>query len=59
LIAHGANVNVRQAQGFTPLHSAAHNGQTALIKLLVDSKANINEKTNSGQTPLEMALEKN
>lgn len=59
LIAHGANVNVRQAQGFTPLHSAAHNGQTALVKLLVDSKANINVKTDAGQTPLEMAIEKN
>jgi ankyrin repeat protein len=30
-----------------------------LVKLLVDSKANIHTKTDAGQTPLEMALEKN
>lgn len=59
LIAHGADVNAKQAQGYTPLHSAAHNGKTELVKLLVDNNANTNAKTDSGQTPLEMALEKN
>ncbi|PJB13195.1 MAG: hypothetical protein CO119_02560, partial [Flavobacteriales bacterium CG_4_9_14_3_um_filter_40_17] len=47
------------ANGITSLHSAAHNGQTALVKLLFESNANINAKTDAGQTPLEMALEKN
>lgn len=31
LIRHGADVNAKQIQGVTPLHSAAHNGQTPLF----------------------------
>jgi uncharacterized protein len=46
-------------QGVTSLHSAAHNGQTKLAKLLIDNGAAINVKMDNGQTPLFMAEEKN
>ena len=45
-------------QGVTPLHSAAHNGQTKLAKLLIDRGAEINAKMDNGRTPLFMAEEK-
>jgi ankyrin repeat protein len=45
-------------QGVAPLHSAAHNGQTELAKLLIDNGADINAKMDNGQTPLFMAEEK-
>ena len=45
-------------QGVSPLHSAAHNGQKELAKLLIDSGAEINAKMDNGQTPLFMAEEK-
>jgi ankyrin repeat protein len=41
------------------LHSAAHNGQTKLVRLLIDHGADINAKTDNGQTPLLLAIEKN
>lgn len=60
LIAHGANVNARQAEsGFTPLHEAALTGQTEFATLLLDHGAEINAKMNDGKTPLGFALERN
>ena len=56
LLANGAHANVQQAeQGFTPLHEAAANGDLELAKLLLEYDADINSKTNDGQTPLAFA----
>lgn len=58
LIAHGANVNARQAEmGFVPLHEAALNGQIELAMLLIEHGAEINAKTTDGKTPLVFAIE--
>ncbi|HEX5170874.1 MAG TPA: ankyrin repeat domain-containing protein [Cyclobacteriaceae bacterium] len=59
LLAHGADVNVRQQGGVTPLHSAGHNGQTKIAKLLIDHGADTDAKTDDGKTAVDMALEKN
>lgn len=55
LVAHGADVNVRQAAGWTPLHQAAIHGQVNLAKLLLDHGADVNAKAENGKTPLELA----
>lgn len=43
---------------FTPFHSASHNGNTKLARLLIENGAKINARTDYGVTPLSMALEK-
>ncbi|MDC4224217.1 MAG: ankyrin repeat domain-containing protein [Candidatus Manganitrophus sp.] len=55
LVAHGADVNVRQAAGWTPLHQAAMHGQLKLAKLLLDHGADANAKAENGKTPLALA----
>src|SRR5690349_1730168 len=39
LLENGADVNVKQQEGYTPLHSAAHNGDKEMAKLLLKHKA--------------------
>lgn len=55
LVAHGADVNARQAGGWTPLHQAAIHGQVDLATLLLDHGADINAKAENGKTPLALA----
>lgn len=52
LIALDADVN---KPGWTPLHYAATNGQTAIIQLLLDNHAFIDAQSPNGTTPLMMA----
>ena len=55
LIAHGANVNVRGRDGFTPLHHAAYY-DTDNAQVLLDRGADINARQRSGETPLFIAV---
>ena len=57
LLAHGAEVNAKQASGVTALHSAAHNGQLELAQLLVEAGADLHARMDNGLTPLSMALQ--
>ncbi|MBS1788361.1 MAG: ankyrin repeat domain-containing protein [Acidobacteria bacterium] len=60
LIARGAKVNARQAEGgFTPLHEVAANGDLEFAKLLLEHGAEINAKTEDGKTPLAFAVSRN
>ena len=52
LLAHGANVNLQDVDGDTPLHGAAQNGNVEIINLLLDKGANPNTKNKLGGTPL-------
>jgi len=54
LIAAGANVDVKDDHGYTALHYAVYERQTAIEKmnLLIAAGANVNAKSNSGATPL-------
>jgi uncharacterized protein len=58
LLAHGAQVNVVQAGGWTPLHQAAAAGYSELATLLLAHGADANARSEDGKTPLQMALEK-
>ena len=42
--------------GFAALHWAARNGNEAMIKLLVEHKANINARNGDGSTPMMLAI---
>ena len=56
LLAHGADINVRNTKGNTPLHTAAWiTGTAEVIKLLLTRGADKNITSNSGWTPLMLA----
>jgi ankyrin repeat protein len=56
LLEHGADVLVRQAQGFTAMHEAALLGRADLVNLLLEHGAELNSRSDSGRTPLSDAL---
>jgi ankyrin repeat protein len=57
LVDHGAEVNVKQHGGWTPLHEAAAHGQNEIVKLLLQHGANPHTASDDGKTPLDMARE--
>ncbi|MBE6417818.1 MAG: hypothetical protein E7033_05060 [Akkermansiaceae bacterium] len=52
LLQSGANVNTRDAEGFTPLMIAANWGNTEMVKLLLEAGADVLATTNSGTNAL-------
>uniref|UniRef100_A0A7E4VBG3 Ion_trans domain-containing protein n=1 Tax=Panagrellus redivivus TaxID=6233 RepID=A0A7E4VBG3_PANRE len=55
LLKSGAQPNVTQTDGATPLHIAARSGNTEMIKLLLYEGANPRLKSDNGETPLHVA----
>ena len=55
LVKSGANVNARDAEGFTPLHMAAIHGNLKIVKKLVDLEADVNIVTTDGKNAAELA----
>ncbi len=51
----GADVNIRDGNGYTPLHHAASRGDNEMIKYLVDHGADILVVSRKGQTTVDMA----
>jgi ankyrin repeat protein len=58
LLDHGADVNARQAGGWTPLHAAAMFGDAPLAELLLSRGALADLANDQGKTALELAAEK-
>ena len=52
---HGADVNVRDHNGYSPLHNAASRGDTDMIRYLVDKGADVMVVSRRGQTTIDMA----
>ncbi|MBP7854572.1 ankyrin repeat domain-containing protein, partial [Candidatus Babeliales bacterium] len=56
-IAAGADVNVKNDDGFTPLHFVAQKNETEEnIEALIAAGADVNAKANDGHTPLHLAV---
>lgn len=58
LLEAGANPNLADHRGWTPLHVAAFANQERLVKALLAKKANVNARTETGMTPLHLACRK-
>lgn len=56
LLAAGAQINVSQHGGWTPLHHATADGHEALAELLLDHGADVNIKSDDGTTPIQLAI---
>ena len=56
LIKHGANCNVKDHKGLTPLHYAVNKLSIDLVQLLLNHGANGNVKDHNGLTPLHYAV---
>ncbi|MDQ7839250.1 MAG: ankyrin repeat domain-containing protein [Thermodesulfobacteriota bacterium] len=56
LLSQGAEINMTDRFGITPLHVAVENGNYETIKMLIDYGANINAKTIRGETPFDRAF---
>jgi ankyrin repeat protein len=55
LLAQGAEVNARNAHGWTPLHVAAAGGDPAVVALLLKHGAHVHAQSHIGATPLDNA----
>jgi uncharacterized protein len=58
LIAQGADVNMEQAGGYTPLHQAAAAGLEELIPILLEAGADRARLCHQGKTPVDYARER-
>merc|ERR1712038_679180 len=52
------SVNKKDENGWTPLHEGARGGHKEVVEILVEKGADINAKTNSGESPLWWAEKK-
>ena len=52
---HGADVNVRDHNGYSPVHNAASRGDIDMIRYLVDKGADVMVVSRRGQTTVDMA----
>lgn len=50
LIRYGADVNIKDNEGFTPLHLAAARGDISSVKMLLDAGADHDAKTDEGDS---------
>lgn len=57
LLEHGAEVNVAQSGGWTPLHQAAAHGREELVRLLLEWGADTRIESETHKTPHQMAVD--
>src|SRR4029079_8303799 len=55
LLAYGADVNIRDANGNVPLHHAVYLASKGAVSLLISSNANVNAQNQRGLSPLAVA----
>jgi hypothetical protein len=57
LLEHGADINVQNQDGETPLHEASTYGALEVVRLLLEHGADVEAKDNYGKTVLQVAAE--
>ena len=55
-LASGADLNTKDSEGGTSLHSAAMTGSNEIVGLLIAAGADVNAKDAYGRTPLDWAI---
>ena len=58
LVSAGADVNLQQNDGFSPLNAASQEGHTDCVKLLIEHGAEVDTRSKRGLTPLYSAARK-
>ncbi len=56
LIKNGADVNIKNKEGYTPLHYASENKKSNEAIILIENGADVNAKTSKGKSPLFMVF---
>jgi uncharacterized protein len=56
LLEAGASPNVRERGGYTPLHTAAYNGDVEIVRSLIFGGANVEAVSEKNEEPLDMAV---
>ena len=56
LINHGANVNARKQDHWTPLHLSVGRGSLRVVKLLLEHGADVHALNEEGETPYELLV---
>lgn len=54
LLERGADINIQNEEGYTPLMKAIYRENPETVKLLLDNGADVNIKTNNGETVFDM-----
>jgi ankyrin repeat protein len=57
LLNNGADPNVREQGGYTPLHAAAQNGDTQMIRTLLFNGADLTIQAKDGKKPIDIAAD--
>jgi len=57
LVRNGAELDIKDKDGKTPLHYASELGQDDTLEILINHKANPDIQDNKGRTPLHLAIE--
>merc|ERR1711933_399701 len=56
LLSMGADVNLANGSGYTPLHNACGSGELGGIKILLGARADLNLKSKAGAAPVHTAV---
>jgi uncharacterized protein len=57
LLDHGANPNILERGGYTPLHAAAQNGDIEMIRILLYGGADLTIKGDDGKLAMDVAMD--